>query len=186
MIILRRYWFFILLSFLAGVLLFLRLFSPIPRAVPSPTLSVYPEWRGVVPGKSPAADLRKLLGEPAEVTTQDGKSIFSFLPEEGGPPHRVATENDIVGLIREQYYGADKLEDFKKKYGSPEGELFGPYQDMGFKVFVFPEAGVAAVSSIQDGTTVEVWYFKPTTLSGFLEKWGKATGVGPAQKQGRF
>lgn len=186
MVILRRYWFFILLSFLAGVLFFLRLFPGVPRAVPSPKPLVYPEWRGVVPGKSLVVDLNKFLGEPTEVTAQDGKHIFSFLPEEGGPPHQVTTENNIVGLIREQYYGADKLADFEKKHGPPEGEFFGPYQDMGFRVFVFPETGVAVVSNAQDGTTIEAWYFKPTTLPGFLEKWGKATGVSPTQKQGRF
>lgn len=164
----------------------MRLFPPLPKAVPSPAPLVYHEWKGVIPGKSLVVDLKKFLGEPMEVATQDGKSILSFLPEEGGPPHQVATENNVVGLIREQYYGADKLEDLKKKYGPPDGELFGPYQDMGFKVFVFPVAGVAAVSSTQDGTTIEVWYFEPTTLPGFLEKWGKIAGVGPTPKQGRF
>lgn len=178
---LKKYWVFVALSFVSALLIFIRIFINRPDSF---VLQPAPSWQGITPGKTKTDELKNTLGEPYSTSSDRGRDLFYFNPEEGGPPHEVVVENETIELIKEQYYGEQKLNDFKTKYGEPTGEFFGPYESMGFKVFVFPENGIATVSSIGDGTVIEIWYFEPTTLSSFLQRWGKDLRTEPSG--GRF
>lgn len=182
LLFLKKYWLFSSLAFLAVLLFFIKLILAPGQSVT--VLTPAPSWMGIVPGKTTAQELERSLGQADSVTQEDGLKVFGYNPKGGGPAHRVVTEREIVVLIKEQYYGESKLSNFKSMYGEPDGQFYGPYQSVGAKVFVFAQNGIATVSGVVDGTTLEIWYFRPTSLDVFLAKWG--TGLTTEPKESKF
>lgn len=166
----RKYWLLVFLAFLATVLLVIKLFFGAKPEAPTTTTVPQATWKGVTPGRSTPADVYKTLGEPK--STADNNSRLFYLREGGGPPHEVFLQENTVGLIKERSL-AGNLADFKKRYGAPEGEFFGPNKGVGYKMYVWAKNGVAVNAHQLDGGIFEVWYFSPTTLQQFLSTWGK-------------
>lgn len=161
----------ILLAFFATILFVLRVFvGPGKKEPPQPTVV---SWKGVVPGKTQPSQLLGILGEPEKSTQEGSQTTFSFRADNGGPPDRIVSENNIVELIKEHFFEEKTLGSFIEEYGQPEGEFWGEYKTAGFKTYVFPSRGIVLVANPNSGTVIQIWYFKPTPLSGFLLKWGQ-------------
>lgn len=160
----------VLLAFLATILLVLRVFI-IPQE--NPRLLVGMSWKGIVPGETQMSQLKDILGEPESVSQIENQTLFSFTANNGGPPDRIISENDVVGIIKEHYFEGKNLASFVGEYGQPEAEFWGEYKTVGFKTYVFPGKGIALVANQNDGGVIQIWYFKPTTLGEFLSRWGQ-------------
>lgn len=174
---LKRSWLLILLALLATILVVVNFFiTRGPTETGGPPATPAPTWKRVVPGKTNTGELSSLLGNPETTVQEGGKTIFGFAREGGGPSHEVVVENDRVGLVKEKIPGAN-ISTFKTRYGNPEGEYWGPQQDAGFKTYVYPSRGIAVVAGTGGGAIFEVWYFEPTTLSSFLQTWGKDLSI---------
>lgn len=182
--LIRKYWIFILLSAVAFLVIAIKVATP-PK--PQPTLQeITPQqpskqavWQGIIPGQTSTEQLNQIIktkGLQAQNISQDKIIIPSEL---GGPPHEIFIQGQTVGLIKQQVLGEEKLEDFKKQYGQPEGGFWGPHQDAGFKTYIFPQNGLVVVAGPEKGLVAEVWYFTPTTLERFLATWGKELTTSP-------
>lgn len=159
----------ILLAFLATVLVVLRIFV-VPQEGPrSPT---GPSWKGIVPGETKEGGLASALGEPESIS-QDGQQTTLSFESESGPPDRIVSENNTVGIVKTHYFEGRGLDSFLEEYGKPDGEFWGEYKTVGFKTYVFLKKGVALVANPNGGAVVQIWYFKPTTMAEFLSKWGQ-------------
>lgn len=170
MAFLKKYWFFILLALAATLLVFLNFY--LTNGPKKETAPEAPSWRGVVPGETSTDSLLKNLGAPQSQKQAGDQTLLEY-PRPGlARPNEVIVENNTVELVKEKVSGK-KLSGFKAQYGEPEGEYWGPEKEAGFKVFVYPQTGLAVVASLGDGAVLEVWYFKPTTLNQFLATWGK-------------
>lgn len=169
---LKKYFIFILLAFTATALFAIRFSLSGPTNGPASRGVSPPSWKTIVPGKTTAGELEKALGKPSSLENLDTNTVFKFESEMGGPPHTVVVEGQTVGLIKERFGGSEVFGDFVKKYGNSEGEFWGPYKEVGFKLFVFSSRGIAVLANQTDGTILEVWYFEPTAIDGFLKKWG--------------
>lgn len=169
---LRKYFIFIFLAFVATSLFTVKFFLSEQTKSP-PNQGVSPlSWKGIVPGKTTTDEAERTLGKPVSLERADINTILKYETVVGGPPHTVVVENQIVGLIKERFSGSETLDDLRKQYGNPDGEFWGPYKEVGFKLFVFSSRGVAVLANRLDGVVLEVWYFEPATLDGFLKKWG--------------
>lgn len=173
MALLSKYWLFVILALAATILVALRfLIGPPPAPEPVLPKPVSP-WESITPGKTTEGGLINILGQPSSVQTKDHQKTLTFPPQTGGPDDRITVRNNIVGLTKRIYYGQETLTTLKTKYGEPEAEFFGPYQNIGAKVYVFPKSGIAVIASTYDGLIIEIWNFTPTTLSVFLSEWGQ-------------
>lgn len=167
---LKKYWIFVLLALIATLLVSLNFY--LTKGPPKEAVLPVPSWRGIVPGETSADTLYKNLGTPQSQKQVGDQTLLEY-PRPGlARPNEVVVENNTVGLVREKVSGK-KLGDFKTQYGEPEGEYWGPEKEAGFKLFVYPQTGIALVASLGDGAILEIWYFKPTTLDQFLSVWGK-------------
>lgn len=177
MTLLSKYWLFVILALAATILLALRFLigpPPGPKPVPQKSISL---WESIMPGKTTEPELVGILGQPISTQTEDNQKILMFAPQTGGPDDRIIIKNNTVNLTKRIYYGQETLATLKVKYGEPEAELFGPYQGVGSKVYVFPKNGIAIIASTFDGTIIEIWNFTPTKLSVFLSEWGQDLSI---------
>lgn len=171
MVFFRKNGLLILLAFLATILFVLRVFVGLGKKEP-PQPIVF-SWKGVVPGETQTAQLTNILGIPENSSQERSQITFSFRADDGGPPDRIISENNVVGIIKEHYFEGKNLTSFIEEYGQPEAEFWGEYKTVGFKTYVFPGKGIALVANQNDGGVIQIWYFKPTTISEFLLKWGQ-------------
>lgn len=168
---LRKNTLIILLAFLATILVLLKIFVvPTKKEAPGPPK---PSWKGIVPGETQTSQLKDVLGEPEGVSQVENQTVFSFGTDDGGPPDRIISENNIVGIIKEHYFEEKNLASFIEGYGQPEAEFWGEYKTVGFKTYVFPKNGIALIANPNGGVVIQIWYFKPTTLGEFLSRWGQ-------------
>lgn len=169
---LRKYFIFIFLAFVATALFIIKVFLfEQGKSLIGPEVSS-PSWKNITPGKTTINETENILGAPVSLEKAGTSIVLKYETGVGGPPHTVVVENQIVGLIKERFSGSETLDDLRKQYGNPDGEFWGPYKEVGFKLFVFSSRGVAVLASRLDGVVLEVWYFEPITLDGFLKKWG--------------
>lgn len=173
MTFLSKYWLFVILALAATILVVLRFLigpPPVPEPVPQKPVS---SWESITPGKTTEAELAGIFGQPNVIEQEENQKTLNFTPQTGGPGDRITVQGNIVGLTKRIYYGEETLATLQIKYGKPEKEFFGPYQNIGAKVYVFPKNGIAVTASTYDGIIIEIWNFAPTTLSVFISGWGQ-------------
>lgn len=183
--LIKKYWLFALLAFVATILFAAKLFLPAPQEVkpiPAPVPSA-PSWNGITPGQTTTQKLPELIGTPEPKETVNDQTTYDVQRQGGGPPHEIITQDGTVGLVKDRVLSGN-ISLFKQKYGAPEGEYWGEHQSVGFKTYVWPKNGIAAVAHAVDGSLYEVWYFQPTTLQAFLSTWGKGLTTEPQQNTG--
>lgn len=188
---LKKYWVFILLAFLIGLILFLKFFfrvkeeeNYLPTPSPTPTIiSNFPNWQNLFPGLTSKKELEDKFGPPIKKEDSPTQEIYYYSSEKENWPNQifVSKEEEKIELIKE-YFPKEKYEQFLKNYGSSEKEMYNSYFQAGFSVFVFAKNGVAIVANQNSGLVLEVWYFPPTDLSTFLSHWGKDLILTPPQK----
>lgn len=181
----KKYWFIIVLGFIATILVIVNLFIPKQKqTVSEPTQPSSAEtFKGITPGKTSVEDLSKVLGAPDPKLSDFSKNMLVYTREGGGPGHEAVVNGNTVEFFKQQALQGN-VSDYVEKYGKFEGEYYGEYQESGFKTYVWPNKGLAAVASINNGYLFEVWYFKPTTLDDFLKTWGKDLTNEPKKTEG--
>ncbi len=173
MVALQKYWLFVILALAATILVALRFLIGPPPQEETKQQKPVSSWESITPGKTTEGELITTFGQSKSTQTEDSQKTLTFTPQTGGPDDRIIIKGNVVGLTKRIYYGQETLTTLKAKYGEPEGEFFGPYQNIGAKVFVFPKNGIAVIASTYDGTIIEIWNFQPSILAEFLTLWGK-------------
>lgn len=175
---LRNNWLLILLALTATFLGLGKLYL----SVKEPAKQVYENtWNGITPGVSSLNDLNR-FGEPVSTEQRDGSTVFRYKSDVEALKHEVYSQGDKVGLVKEQVWGKENLEDYKTRYGLPEGEYFGDYSESNYKFYAYPSKGLAVIAHIEDGFVLEKWYFPPMALQEFLTSWGKDLTTEPAER----
>lgn len=126
-------------------------------------------WKeGVTAGKSTRQELESRLGKPVKIG--DDQTYF-FDSGNQYRPHQVQFSQDIVEIVKEQVIGNEKgkLDGFIKRYGSPQEILYGQHGTFAPGHF-WGNLGLLVFANQQDGTVVEIWYFEPIDVEGFLAK----------------
>lgn len=174
----RKYWFFIILAAIAFLIIAIKVtVPPRPRPTPKEVTLQQPHkiaiWQGIIPGQTSIEQLNQIIKTKGFEVKSVSESEITIESELGGPPHEVIIQGQIVGLVKQQVFGEEKLDIFIAQYGQLEGEFWGPHQEAGFKTYVFPRNGLVVIAGPEEGLVAEIWYFAPTTLERFLATWGK-------------
>lgn len=186
----KKYQLLIFLSFLLGILIFIKIFLRVsetgnisPLLTPTPTISISANLKDIIPGKTTKNELDNKLGQPIKIEESLNYDVYSYLSENKNWPNQiyVPKKEDKVSLIKE-YFPQEKYSQFIEKYGQPEKELYNSHSQAGFSVFVFAQKGVAITADSNSEIVLEVWYFSPTTLEDFLSTLGKDLTLSPSQR----
>lgn len=140
-----------------------------PQASPSPRVVA---WKNnIIAGTTTTAELQQKLGQPQQVEQEEGKLTYLYPSTNKYRPHQVEIRQEKVAIIKEQIIGSEKgkLADYLALYGQPETLVFGQHGSFAPGHF-WGESGLVVFGNKNDGTIIEIWYFKPTSLDDFLLK----------------
>jgi len=128
------------------------------------------EWKGIFIGKSTQRDVENKLGKPLSTETQDNKTTYNYPTQNQYRQDQVVFQNQITNLVKEQVINNEKgkLPDYINKYGQPDSTLFGSHGTIAPGRF-WGRQGLLVFAGQYDGTIIEIWYFKPTTIEAFLK-----------------
>jgi hypothetical protein len=168
----KKYWFFVLLGFIATVLVIINFFIPKNQPVEQPLIPAE-TYKGITPGQTTTQELSQLLGAPDPKQSDFSSNKLAYPREGGGPVHDAIIDNNQKVTLFKQRALTGNLKTYTDKYGTSEGIYYGPEAEVGFKTYVWATKGIAVVASANDGTIFEIWYFKPISLEIFLQTMGK-------------
>lgn len=180
--ILKKRWYLVLLAFLASVLFFLKAIIKI-TLFKSPPPEPYQKnlLEDIVRKSFSLEDIENNLGQPIKTEIENNQKVFYYHSHLENWPIKVyvSQKDQKVTLIKEFFPQNKSYQDFLAKLGPPEKELFGPFSQIGFSVFVFPKKGIALVANTQENLVFEIWYFSPTTIENFVKKYEKDLNESP-------
>lgn len=144
-----------------------------PVATPTP-VSKIASYKNITPGVSSKTDLDRVLGSPLRTITTGGSTELEYKSTNVNRPHIAIEENGVIVLIREIVNSIDKkfVDDVTSAYGAPQYILYNQDPNNAFRLYVYPANGIAYIAH-PDGTLLEIWYFAPTTIDSFIQKWGQ-------------
>ena len=130
-------------------------------------------YKDIVPGNNyKEEDINKMLGTPVSSTLSGEVKINSYPSSNEYRANDIELKNGEVDFIKEVINPDDTRtsEDIRKIYGVSEYVLYENTSDSFFNIYVYPKNGIAYLGH-NDGTLLEIWYFKPTDINTFKLKW---------------
>jgi len=118
--------------------------------------------------------INNLLGFPTESTSSGEVKINKYRSSNEYRTNEIMIENNEVDFIREVVNPDDNKNsnDIRKIYGISNVILYEKYSDSILDLYVYPNNGIAYLGHI-DGGIFEIWYFKPTDIDSFIEKYAQ-------------
>lgn len=130
-------------------------------------------YKDISTGESYDADkINESLGFPVDSTTSGELLINQYRSSNEFRTNEIRIRNGEVDFIKEVVNLDDTrtAESIQKKYGVHNTVLFEKESDSYFDLYIYPDKGLAYLAH-QDGTVLEIWYFKPTDIDTFIDKW---------------
>ncbi len=132
-------------------------------------------FNSIAPGVSTEKTVREQFGEPLSVTEKGLKKTLEYESSSLTRRHQVTVEETQVLFIKEIVSINDdkRSPDLVQKYGIPTSVLYNKTSPNDtFPLYVYPEKGLAYLGH-EDGTLIEIWYFPPTSIDEFINKWAQ-------------
>lgn len=129
-------------------------------------------WRNdILPGVTTKEELQSKLGNPIKTQTGNNETTYLYSSTNQYRPHEVEIFEDSVSLIKEQIIGKEKgsLNTYIQNYGQVEAILYGEHGIIAPGHF-WGSRGLLVFGNDNDGTIIEIWYFKPVDLDSFLNQ----------------
>ena len=171
----KKYW-LAALSFLLFVsLLFWYLTLPKKGAPVTERVKNIELYKNAIrPGQS-VNDLINLLGEPISTSEQDQYKVLEYPSAFNKYTSKIFTSEEKIKFIREpvKYEERRKIDSYLNQLGEPVAKLYDRGLGPSYLGYIYPEQGLAVFAHITDGIIIEIWYFQPTDLNGFLTTWGE-------------
>lgn len=147
------------------------------KPIPTPKALNVPDWNMVIPGTSTEQEVVNTLGTPK------GKvgDVSNYPSRNLAIDSQIYYQKEVVGLIKETVGYSEKrnIDEISSKYGVAPNMLYGPDAVNGYFLFVYPTNGIAYLGNPNTKSLLEVWYFQPTTIDDFLNKWGSGYSLKP-------
>lgn len=134
----------------------------------------------IKPGQS-LNDLISLLGEPVATSEENQYKVLEYPSAFSKYTSKVFTSEEKIEFIREpvKYEEKRKIDSYLNQLGEPADKLYDEGLGPSYLGYIYPEQGLAVFAHMADGIIIEIWYFQPTDLNGFLTAWGKALVENP-------
>lgn len=166
-----RWWILVVVILILLVILgqFINYFL-VPKTVKSPS------WNNIVIGQTTVNQLRSQFGD---LLQQDPQQYL--LPTEPElRPHQILSDNQgRVVLVKRQLITPEKLSGLLAQYGQPGSVLYGDDATAGFLGYLYPKQGLLIIASQRLDEAIEIWYFSPTSVEGFLQSYGQSFTTAP-------
>jgi hypothetical protein len=135
------------------------------------------------PGISKKEDAINKMGEPIE----EKDNTIHFPSNAAVKTHIVTIKDNTIDLIIETITPYDdnvkSVNDIIEEFGEPPYMLYGPGNNSGFDLYIYPENGIAYYGHPESGTLLEIWYFPPTDFDGFRTQYASGFTTRPIQIQ---
>lgn len=136
------------------------------------TIKVPADLSQITPGKSTRGDVINKLGQPNKESKSATGDVLFYNSTSKTRDSQITISQDIVILIKEMltYSDPKKASDIEKAYGLSNYSLFGPDYAGGNKLYIYPAKGIAYLGDPKFDTIDEIWYFEPTSIEIFKQK----------------
>lgn len=130
-------------------------------------------FQEIQPGETTKEDVVKKLGEPVKSTGGTNLETLLYNSTSKTRDDNIVVENGIVVLIKEvvSYKDPKRVSDITNLYGLSTYSFFGPDSAGGNKLYVYPDKGIAYIGKPKLDALEEIWYFAPTSIENFKQKW---------------
>lgn len=145
---------------------------------PNPTTQSYVQiakYKDISTGEEFNEDkINNLLGFPTESTSSGEVKINKYRSSNEYRSNEIMIKNNEVDFVREVVNPDDNKNsnDIRKIYGIANVILYEKYSDSILDLYVYPNSGIAYLGHV-DGGIFEIWYFKPTDIDSFIEKYAQ-------------
>jgi len=119
-------------------------------------------------------EIDKLIGTEIESTKSGELTLNTYKSENIYRPHQIYYQDNLSELIIEEI--TDKsvtTDDMRKKYGVASNVLYEKLEHSTFNLFVYIDKGIAYQGHESGGLVLEIWYFKPTDIKTFINKYAQ-------------
>jgi hypothetical protein len=117
-------------------------------------------------------DITKSLGRELNSTISGNLLINEYQSKNIYRPHQIYFDNNISKLIIEEVTDKSITTDkMREKYGISEQVLYEKLEHSSFNLFVYPLKGIAYRGHANGGLVLEIWYFEPTDIKTFIQKY---------------
>jgi len=174
----QKKWFFPVLGGLLVLLLILNKILPSPKFVQNEG----PEYKSIKLGVSSRQDVIKSLGDPLSISQKNAGEVLEYKSSNPNFNNEVEIVNEKASFIREVITSADNkiISTITDVYGEAPYSLYGLASGAGFKLYIYPDRGVAYIGHAASGNLLEIWYFTPMSYGDF--KSNLAGGYSETQK----
>lgn len=116
-------------------------------------------------------ELESKLGPPLKSQAIENGQTLVYPSTNEVRPHEVDITGNTISTIKEQVIADEKgsLPGYIQKYGQPEQIIYGKHDTIAPGHF-WGQNGLLIFANDHDGTIIEIWYFKPTTIGNFLQQ----------------
>lgn len=175
----KKFYLFVLIIFIGVALAAFfgfRRGSPIdPTRNSSPTPTLMPSvYRGINLDEAPADSVLSFFGSP--VRTIPDKDTTTYIFPSANPNLNISVEinsDKSIRKIMEPTPPTFTYSDMVSALGVPRLALYGTLENLGFRLFVYPETGTAVLANPETGETKMRWYFPRMTQQQFLQTLGE-------------
>lgn len=128
-------------------------------------------WSEILPGKSTKEDVVKKLGEPISTT----ENSLLYKSTSATRNNQITLNANQVELVKQMVTPQDKIttQTLIQKYGIGTNVLYGPDSPNGINLFVYVNRGFAYLGNPITESVIEIWYYPPTTLENFNNKYAQ-------------
>lgn len=180
LIFIKNFWILILIILAVTLSVINRLFATKQPQVstPTPASKVVANYKSITPGTTTQDKVNELLGFPIKTEDQNGSLIAEYRSSNENRNNIVVYENGIASLIKEMVISSsDKsASSITGQFGTAQYILYDSDPTAVFSLHVYPSNGIAYLGA-SDETLLEVWYFKPTSISDFINTWGQGYSI---------
>lgn len=166
-------WIWIVIIVLVSIFsdIYIQKIKNVPLVSPTP-ISKIASYKNIIPNISTEEDLNKILGSPLKTIIKNTEKTDEYMSNSELRRHTALIQNEKVIFFKEIISASDttRANDIISIYGLAPNILYSKYPNATFDLYVYPLNGISYLGH-KDGGLLEIWYFEPTTIEGFMSKW---------------
>lgn len=139
--------------------------SPVPKVV----------YKNLELGVATRNDIVREIGAPLQELQKDNSVILEYQTRNPNFNDQYIIINNSLDFVREiiTVDNPIRISNIKEKYGDYNAILYGPGSGISLFLYVYLNQGVAYIGHEKSGRVVEIWYFKPTDVDTFINKYAR-------------
>lgn len=119
-------------------------------------------------------EIEKEIGKEISSTQSADLIISKYKSDNIYRPHQIYFKNNNSELIIKEITDSSMTTDkMRKESGLATNILYEKREYSSFNLYVYPSKGIAYKGHANEGLILEIWYFKPTDIKNFINRYAK-------------